>query len=103
MIRIYDKLEKHINNYRWGMDMVINYHKGPVWTYRYGEHTIVVKNAVETTLHVNGQLQDKVMGIMLQATLTGKLDSGEEIKVQIGGILNVECHLFIDNVLQTPI
>lgn len=75
-----------------------------VWTYKYGDNTIVVKNtAAEEALYVNDQLQDKKNGIALRSDLTGKLKTGEEIKASLGGMLSVECTLFVDNVLQEPV
>jgi hypothetical protein len=53
-------------------------------------------------LYVNGALQDESKGVKLSSKLRGKLDSGEEIKVTLGGTFTVGCSLFIDNKLQTP-
>lgn len=76
---------------------------GSVWTYKYGQNTIVVKNEKATELYVNGELQDRKTGLSLKANLNGKLQSGEEIKASLGGVFDVECSLFVDNVLQTPV
>lgn len=76
---------------------------GSIWTYKYGKHTIVVKNEKATELYVNNELQDRKTGITLKAELTGKLESGEQIKASLGGVIDVECNLFVDNVLQTPV
>ena len=76
---------------------------GTSWIYEYKNHTIVVKNAKATELYVDNELQDRKTGLTLKADLNGKLASGEVIKVSLGGFIDVECNLFIDNVLQTPI
>ncbi len=76
---------------------------GTSWTYKYKEHTIIVKNGKATELYVDGELQDRKTGFSLKADLSGKLASGEIIKVSLGGFVDVECSLFVDNVLQTPI
>jgi len=74
------------------------------WTYKYGGNTIEVKNSVFSgeELRVNGRLQNKQVNL-LSAQLTGKLDSGEEIKANIGGTWTIKCRLFIDHVLQEPL
>jgi len=74
------------------------------WTYQYSGNTIEVKNTLTMAeLFVNGKLQDKHTGLDFSGKLTGKLNSGEEIKAALGGILSVGCDLFIDSELQTPI
>jgi len=74
------------------------------WTYKYGDNTIeVVNRASGEELRVNGELQDKQTGISDRSKLWGKLPTGEEIKASLGGVLTIECSLFIDNKLQTPI
>lgn len=72
------------------------------WTYQYNDNTIVVKNDGVIELLVNGQIQDKKEGIKLSSELSGRLATGEEIKVSIGGFWKIKCNLFIDNVLQVP-
>ena len=76
---------------------------GSLWIYKYRGNTIVVKNERAVELLVNNQVQDRKTGIFLKADLTGKLDSGEKIKASLGGLVDVECSLFIDNVLQVPV
>lgn len=76
---------------------------GNSWVYKYNGNVIVVKNEKATELYVNDQLQDRKTGVFLKAELSGKLDSGEVIKVSLGGFMDVECSLFIDNVFQTPV
>ena len=75
------------------------------WTYHYNDNTIVVKDLgiKGEELFVNDQLQDKKVGSNYQSNLNGRLETGEEIKVCIGGFLKPECILFVNNVLQTPI
>lgn len=74
------------------------------WTYQYGDNTIVVQTKLDgEMLIVNGELQDKKEGIRLTSELSGKLKSGEEIKVSLGGFWSVKCNLFVDHALQTPV
>ena len=55
-------------------------------------------------LYINGKLQDKKTGVKLSSSLTGKLESGEEVKVSIGGgMFSVQCTLFVNNELQAPV
>lgn len=76
---------------------------GSIWTYKYGNHTITVKNEKATELYVDGELQDQKRGISLKADLKGKLPGGEEIMVTVGGLIDVECMLHVDRVLQVPV
>lgn len=76
---------------------------GSVWTYKYKDHIIVVKNQKTTELYVDNTLVDSISGIHLKIELNGKLDSGEEIKARLGGPIDVECLLSIDNVILDPI
>ena len=70
------------------------------WTYKHGQDTIVVENALSgETLTVNGEVQDKKTGISLRSELKGKLPGGEEIKATLGGTLTMQCTLFVDNKL----
>ncbi len=74
------------------------------WKYKYGDNEIIVKNKGFNgeELYVNGELQDKIpVGGMYASRLFGKLESGEEIKVSVGGFLKMQCCLFIDNKLQS--
>ena len=74
------------------------------WTYRYNGNTIEVRNSIAgEELFVNGKLQDKKTGLKLSSDLKGKLDSGEEIKASLGGAVKMQCSLFVNNELQTPI
>lgn len=75
---------------------------GSVWLYKFGSHSITVKNEKAAELYVDGELQDRKTGISMNAVLTGNLKTGEAIKASLGGIFEVECNLFIDNVLQKP-
>lgn len=76
---------------------------GSVWTYKYGESTIIVKNEKVVQLLVDGEVQDEKKGISLKAVLTGKLKSGQEIRATLGGVVDVKCNLLIDDVLQEPV
>ena len=76
-----------------------------VWKYQYGENTIEVQNygASGCGLFVNGQPQDEKRGLSFTGSrLNGKLDNGEEIKVSLGGVFKMECSLFVNNKLLTP-
>lgn len=73
------------------------------WTYKHGDDTIVVKNEGSVELLVNGEIQDKKDGIRTKVEMSGKLKSGENIKVSLGGFWGIKCNLFIDNILQTPV
>ena len=73
------------------------------WTYRYGNDVIVVENLLSgEQLCVNDEVQDKKTSFKFRSELKGKLPSGEEIKVALGGGLTAKCTLFVDNKLQTP-
>lgn len=75
-----------------------------VWLYKRGNDEIAVTNKLESTdLTVNNKVQDRKNGIMLTADLSGKTTDGKEIRASVGGVFTVECSLFVDNELQTPI
>lgn len=76
---------------------------GSEWVYKYNNWSIIVKNGKAVELYVDGQLQDRKTGIRLSADLHGCLPTGEEIKASIGGLVDVECSLFVNNALQTPV
>lgn len=74
------------------------------WTYKYNDNTIVVKNDGMIALVVNGEIQDKHEGVHVNnIEMTGKLSTGEEIKVRLGGFWKIKCNLFVDNKLQEPV
>lgn len=72
------------------------------WTANYNGNEIRIENSWfdGERLFVNGKLQDERYSIF-SANLTGhiKSTSGEKlnIKVNMGGFIKVECHLFIDD------
>lgn len=71
-----------------------------IWETKYNGNTIRVENAWSgEKLFVNGQLQDKQMGIATRSRLWGELPTGEAIKVSLGGHLKIHCLIFIDNKL----
>lgn len=75
-----------------------------IWNYLYNADRICVKNSLDSAeLYINDQLQDRKTGISLQTELSGKLPSGESVKANLGGVLVMECTLFVDNVLQHQI
>lgn len=78
-----------------------------IWKYKYNDNEILVKNKGINgeELYVNDKLQDKnlVSCGLETAKLSGKLSTGEEIKVSLGGFWKVHCCLFVDNVLQEPV
>ena len=67
------------------------------WTYNYYNNIIIVINRTYTgELIINGQTFDKKSGLK-QATLRGKLESGEEVVAHIvAGYISVVCNLKID-------
>ncbi len=74
-----------------------------VWTYRYGNNTITVKNKRATELYVNDKLCDKVKGLHIKAEMACDLDTGEKVYVRVFGTTTIECLLTIDNVIQEPV
>ena len=70
------------------------------WEINYGGNTILVENRVSgERLYVNGELQDEQIGFAARSRLWGKLQTGEEIRVTIGGFLGIHCRIFINNKL----
>ena len=70
------------------------------WEVNHGGNVIAVENRPFTeSLFVNGELQDEKMGFSYQQRLWGRLPTGEEIKVSIGGVWAVHCRIFVDNKL----
>lgn len=68
------------------------------WEKQYNNHIIRIENYWnKEILLVDGEVQDETCGLTFRAKLTGKLPSGEDIKVNIGGNFVVNCILFIDN------
>ena len=68
------------------------------WEVDVNGHKIKVINTwSKEALFVDGRLQDERLGIKSDSRLYGKLPTGEEIKVSIGGIFSIECRLFVDN------
>lgn len=73
------------------------------WDYMHGnDHIKVVNRAAREELYVNGELQDRHAGSLTNAHLTGALPGGEQIKAQLGGFWSVQCNLFVNNKLLTP-
>jgi hypothetical protein len=88
------------------------------WVYQYGDTTIEVKNSWINgcALYVNGKLQDKEMAvgpiniivhIIVQIfepeyVLEGKLETGEEIRAKLGGIV-LQCMVRVDHQVLTPL
>ena len=70
------------------------------WEAVYGENIIRVENSFEgEKLFVNDTLQDEQVGYSVRARLWGKLQTGEEVKVSLGGWFEVNCRIFVDNQL----
>ena len=66
----------------------------------YGDNTIIVENRVSgERLYVNGELQDEQIGFTNRSRLWGKLQTGEEIKITLGGFWGIQCRVFINNKL----
>lgn len=71
-----------------------------IWEVKYGENTIRVENGWDgEKLLVNGDLQDKQVGITTRSRLWGELPTGEKIKVSLGGFFGVHCLIFVNNKL----
>ena len=69
-----------------------------VWEKQYNNHTIRIENYWnKEILLVDGEVQDETYGFASRAKLIGKLPSGEDIKVNLGGNFRIGCILFIDN------
>jgi len=71
------------------------------WIYKYNNNIIIVKNKTSNSsceLYINDQIYDRKTGVFFkEVNLQGKLESGEEILVQIGGgLVSVECNVKID-------
>lgn len=63
-------------------------------------NVIVVENRpFSERLFVNGELQDERMGLSVQQRLWGQLETGEIIKVSLGGVFAVHCRIFVNNKL----
>lgn len=70
------------------------------WETNHNGNVIAVENRVfSERLFVNGELQDERMGWSVQQRLWGQLDTGEIIKVSIGGAFSVHCRIFVNNKL----
>ncbi|WBW97759.1 hypothetical protein [Oceanirhabdus sp. W0125-5] len=70
------------------------------WETYYSGYTIVVENRVASErLYVNGELQDEQLGIASRSRLWGALETGEIIKVSLGGVFKVHCRVFVNNKL----
>ncbi len=64
-----------------------------------GHKILIVNTMTSEALFVNGELQDERIGLKTESRLFGKLPTGEEIKVSIGGNFKIVCRLFVDNKL----
>jgi len=74
------------------------------WKYIYNGETISVENKVMSCkLFINDKLADKKDGLECDAELLGKLNHGEKVRAVLGGVLEVQCKLYIDDVIQTPV
>lgn len=75
------------------------------WKYKYQNTIIEVKNsALKVELFIDGNLQDIRRGAFVpSAPLTGKLETGEEVKAVLGGDFKIECSLFVNNMALEPI
>ncbi|QPC45527.1 hypothetical protein [Mangrovibacillus cuniculi] len=70
------------------------------WEINYNNNKVTVENRwFGERLYVNGELQDELIGVASRARLWGKLSTGEEIKVTLGGIFKIHCRIFIDQKL----
>ncbi|MBS4538485.1 hypothetical protein GOQ27_08410 [Clostridium sp. D2Q-11] len=70
------------------------------WEINYNGNSIVVENkAFSERLYVNGELQDEQIGFANRVRLWGNLETGEMIKVSIGGVFRMHCRIFVNNKL----
>ena len=68
------------------------------WDVNYNGNVIRVENRISgEKLYVNDELQDEQRGLAIRIRLCGKLHTGEEIKVSLGGWFVVNCMIFVDN------
>ena len=66
------------------------------WQAVYNGNVITVENgAGGERLLVNDVLQDEQRGFAARVRLWGRLDTGEEIKVSLGGWFIVNCRIFV--------
>ena len=73
------------------------------WELNHSGNVILVKNSVAgEKLFVNGELQDERNGLSLRSRLYGKLPTGENIKVSLGGWFSTQCRIFVDHKLISP-
>ena len=72
------------------------------WVYEFEGNTILVRNAKVVELVINGDVQDSIKGIRLKAELNGTLPSGKAVRATLGGFAEVECSLYVDDVVLTP-
>ena len=71
-----------------------------VWEENYNNNTIRVENQWHSErLYVNGILQDEQLGLAGRSRLWGKLPTGEIVKVSLGGVLTIQCRMFIDDTI----
>lgn len=74
------------------------------WKYTFNNETIEVENSLSSCrLLINGTQADKKEGLMYEAELLGTLSSGEKVKARLGGMLEISCALYINDVKQNPI
>ncbi len=73
------------------------------WVYEFDGNVILVRNGKEVELLVNGEVQTRIKGIHLKAELNGTLPSGNSVKATLGGFIEVDCTLSVDNVVIAPI
>lgn len=74
-----------------------------VWTYKYGDNIIEVRNNYATELYVNGKLQDRKKGIHFSVSLEGNLSNGEIVKASLGGFFKIECTMLVGDTVLYPV
>jgi len=66
------------------------------WVYKYGESRIEVTAGLTEKLYINDELVDTAKGVSFkQASLKGKLNTGEEVIATIIGGTSVKCQLLV--------
>lgn len=73
------------------------------WAYEFDGNTIIVRNGKVVELVINGEVQDSIKGIRLKAELNGTLPSGNSVKATLGGLVEVDCTLSVDDVVIAPV
>lgn len=72
------------------------------WVYEFEGNSIIVRNGKVVELLINGEVQDSIKGVHLKVELIGTLPSGNNVRATLGGLIDVDCTLSVDDVVITP-